>query len=125
MDIFERPVVTVPADDKPSELTIVDDVVGDGTEATPGSQVAVDYVGVSWSTGKEFDASWNRGDQFSFTLGAGQVISGWDQGVTGMKVGGRRTLIIPPNLGYGVRGAGGAIGPNETLIFTVDLRSIG
>ena len=88
-------------------------------------QVHVDYVGVSWSTGQEFDASWNRGDPLSFTLGAGQVIQGWDQGVAGMRVGGRRTITIPPDLGYGSAGAGGVIAPNETLIFTVDLRSIG
>ncbi len=109
----------------PSELVIEDLVVGDGPEATAGVQVNVDYVGVSWSTGTEFDASWNRGDIFSFGLGASQVIGGWDQGVQGMKVGGRRRLTIPPALGYGAAGAGGVIAPNETLIFTVDLRSIG
>ena len=85
----------------------------------------VDYVGVAWSTGTEFDASWNRGAPFSFRLGAGQVIAGWDRGVAGMKVGGRRRLTIPSELGYGARGAGGVIAPNETLIFVVDLRSIG
>jgi peptidylprolyl isomerase len=85
----------------------------------------VDYVGVSWSTGEEFDASWNRNDTFSFNLGAGDVIPGWDQGVQGMRVGGRRRLTIPPELGYGQFGAGGVIGPNETLIFVVDLRRLG
>lgn len=125
MDTFERPTITVPAGEAPSELRIEDQLVGDGAEATAGSQVTVDYVGVSWSTGQEFDASWNRNDTFSFTLGAGQVIQGWDQGVAGMRVGGRRTITIPPELGYGVAGAGGVIAPNETLIFTVDLRSIG
>ncbi len=100
-------------------------VVGTGPEATNGVQVNVDYVGVSWSSGAEFDASWNRGDVFSFGLGAGMVISGWDQGVSGMKVGGRRQLTIPPEMAYGPAGAGGVIGPNETLIFVVDLRSIG
>ncbi|MCP4228415.1 MAG: FKBP-type peptidyl-prolyl cis-trans isomerase, partial [Actinomycetia bacterium] len=94
-------------------------------EAVAGAQINGAYVGVRWSTGQEFDASWNRGDPLSFTLGAGQVIQGWDQGVQGMRVGGRRTITIPPDLGYGASGAGGVIGPNETLIFTVDLRSIG
>ncbi|MEM9131149.1 MAG: FKBP-type peptidyl-prolyl cis-trans isomerase [Actinomycetota bacterium] len=125
MDTFERPTITVPDGAPPSELGIEDLVVGDGAEATAGSQVSVDYVGVSWSTGAEFDASWNRGDHLTFTLGARQVIAGWDQGVAGMRIGGRRTITIPPDLGYGAAGAGGVIGPNETLIFTVDLRSIG
>ncbi len=124
-DINERPTISVPEGAPPSELTIEDLVIGEGPEATAGVQVNVDYVGVSWSTGAEFDASWNRGDIFSFGLGASQVIGGWDQGVQGMKVGGRRRLTIPPSLGYGAAGAGGVIGPNETLIFTVDLRSIG
>ena len=79
------------------------------------------YVGVAWSTGEQFDASWDRGAPLDFGLGAGQVIEGWDQGVQGMKVGGRRTLVIPPDMAYGSRGAPGAIAPNETLIFTVDL----
>ncbi len=124
-DVFEKPTVTVPAGDPPAELLIEDLVVGDGPEATSGVTVNVDYVGVSWSTGNEFDASWNRGQVLSFNLGAGMVISGWDQGVAGMKVGGRRKLTIPPAMGYGARGAGGVIAPNETLIFVVDLRSIG
>lgn len=124
-DVNQRPTITVPDGPPPSELVIEDLVVGDGPEATAGVQVNVDYVGVSWSTGAEFDASWNRGDIFSFGLGASQVIGGWDQGVQGMKVGGRRRLTIPPALGYGAAGAGGVIAPNETLIFTVDLRSIG
>ena len=125
MDTFERPTISVPAGEPPTELVIEDHVVGDGAEATAGTQVNVDYVGVSWSTGQEFDASWNRGDTLGFTLGAGQVIQGWDQGVAGMRIGGRRTITIPPHLGYGATGAGGVIAPNETLIFTVDLRSIG
>lgn len=124
-DVFEKPTVTVPAGDPPAELLVEDLVVGDGPEATSGVTVNVDYVGVSWSTGNEFDASWNRGQVLSFSLGAGMVISGWDQGVAGMKVGGRRKLTIPPAMGYGARGAGGVIAPNETLIFVVDLRSIG
>jgi peptidylprolyl isomerase len=125
MDINEKPVVTVPTDPAPSELQIEDLVEGDGTEATAGTMVSVDYVGVSWSTGAEFDASWNRNEVFSFSLGGGQVISGWDEGVQGMKVGGRRQLTIPPHMGYGAQGAGGVIAPNETLIFVVDLRKLG
>ncbi len=125
MTTDEKPQITVPDGDPPHELEIHDEVVGDGAEAGSGMQVNVDYVGVSWSTGKEFDASWNRGNLLTFSLGVGQVIQGWDQGVAGMKVGGRRRITIPPHLGYGAAGAGRAIGPNETLIFVVDLRSIG
>lgn len=117
----EKPEVTV-SPGQPTGMLEVDDVaVGEGPEATPGSQVTVHYVGVAHSTGAEFDASWNRGEPFSFALGGGQVIKGWDMGVKGMKVGGRRKLTIPPHLGYGARGAGGVIRPNETLIFVVDL----
>ncbi len=124
-DVFERPAVSIPDGAAPTELLTEDIVTGDGAEAKAGMQVNVDYVGVSWSTGKEFDASWNRGSQFGFGLGAGQVIAGWDQGVAGMKVGGRRRITIPPVLGYGAAGAGGVIAPNETLVFVVDLRDIG
>ena len=120
-----KPIIEVPAGDPPAELLIEDLVVGDGAEAAAGAIVNVHYVGVSWSTGKEFDASWNRGDVFSFALGGGQVIQGWDAGVAGMKIGGRRRLTIPPAMGYGAQGAGGVIGPNETLIFTVDLHGLG
>lgn len=108
----------------PAELVIEDLTVGDGPEAKAGQTVDVHYVGVAHSTGREFDASYNRGETFSFPLGAGHVIGGWDQGVQGMKVGGRRRLTIPPHLGYGARGAGGAIKPNETLIFVVDLLGV-
>lgn len=125
MNVHEKPQIAVPDGDAPTELQIDDLLEGDGPEATPGMQVTVDYVGVSWSTGQEFDASWNRNDTFSFGLGAGQVIPGWDQGVTGMRVGGRRQLTIPPDMAYGANGAGGVIGPNETLIFVVDLRGVG
>ena len=125
MDVFSKPEVSIPVSAAPAELVIDDLLVGDGAEAVAGQGVTVDYVGVSWSTGAEFDASWNRGDTFAFGLGAGQVISGWDQGVQGMKVGGRRRLTIPPHMGYGAQGAGGVIAPNETLVFVVDLRSIG
>ncbi|MGI8776713.1 MAG: FKBP-type peptidyl-prolyl cis-trans isomerase [Acidimicrobiales bacterium] len=117
----DKPDVSVPGGQPPAELGMEDLTIGDGAEATAGSQVEVHYVGVSWSNGKQFDASWDRGSTFSFGLGGGQVISGWDRGVAGMKVGGRRRLTIPPELGYGSRGAGRAIGPNETLVFVVDL----
>ena len=119
-----KPDVTIPAGAPPADLVIEDLVEGDGPEAGPGP-VEVHYVGVSWSTGQQFDASWDRGDTFGFRLGAGQVIAGWDQGVAGMKLGGRRKITIPPHLGYGARGAGGVIAPNETLVFVVDLLGVG
>jgi peptidylprolyl isomerase len=108
----------------PADLVIEEITAGDGAEAAPGQTVEVHYVGVAHSTGEEFDASYNRGAPLRFPLGAGRVIAGWDQGVAGMKVGGRRKLVIPPHLGYGDRGAGGAIKPGETLIFVVDLVSV-
>ena len=119
-----KPSVTIPDRTPPTELIIEDLEVGDGTEAVAGTPVSVHYVGVAWSDGNEFDSSWSRSDVFSFPLGAGHVIPGWDQGVAGMKVGGRRQLTIPPHLAYGERGAPGAIGPNETLIFVVDLVAV-
>ncbi|MEH1014415.1 FKBP-type peptidyl-prolyl cis-trans isomerase [Micromonospora sp. CPCC 206060] len=108
----------------PADLVIEDITVGEGPEAQPGQLASVHYVGVAHSTGREFDASWNRGQAFEFSLGGGQVIQGWDQGVVGMRVGGRRRLTIPPHLGYGSRGAGGVIKPGETLIFVVDLLGV-
>lgn len=122
MSSIEKPVVEIPADTPPSyQLELDDLVIGDGEEAIAGKVVEVHYVGVSWSNGKQFDASWDRGQTFQFGLGRGQVIQGWDEGVAGMKVGGRRRITIPPLLGYGKRGAGGVIGPDETLVFVVDL----
>lgn len=119
------PTVTVPSGPKPTTLQIRDIIVGTGAEAAHGKLVRVQYTGVAWSTGRKFDSSWDRGGEpFEFRLGAGMVIPGWDQGVAGMRVGGRRELIIPPNLAYGERGAGANIGPNETLIFVVDLVSV-
>jgi peptidylprolyl isomerase len=121
---MDKPDVGPIQGEPPAELVIEDITVGDGPEARAGQTVDVHYVGVAHSTGQEFDASYNRGQAFSFPLGAGHVIGGWDQGVQGMKVGGRRRLTIPPHLGYGARGAGGAIKPNETLIFVVDLLGV-
>lgn len=121
---MRKPDVTVPETDAPDQLVIIDDIEGDGDEAKKGQQVTVHYVGVSWSTGKQFDASWDRMEPFQFSLGRGQVIKGWDEGVAGMKIGGRRTLHIPPHMGYGAQGAGGVIKGNETLIFVVDLLGV-
>lgn len=121
----EKPTVTIPANEKAPASLLTDDLRrGTGDEAVPGKTVSVHYVGVSWSTGQQFDASWDRGQPFQFRLGAGQVIQGWDSGVAGMKVGGQRRLTIPPHLGYGARGAGGVIKPNETLVFVVDLLAV-
>jgi peptidylprolyl isomerase len=120
----DKPEIEFFDPEPPTDLVVTDITEGDGAEATSGSTVEVHYVGVAHSTGEEFDASYNRGQPLSFRLGIGQVISGWDQGVTGMKVGGRRQLVIPPHLGYGDRGAGGVIGPGETLIFVVDLLGV-
>ncbi|HEY8374640.1 MAG TPA: FKBP-type peptidyl-prolyl cis-trans isomerase [Pseudonocardiaceae bacterium] len=119
-----KPQVTHPGGTPPTDLQITDLQVGTGPEARPGHTVSVHYVGIAFSTGEEFDASWNRGEPLSFPLGAGYVIPGWDQGVAGMRVGGRRQLVIPPHLAYGDRGAGGVIRPGETLIFVVDLLGV-
>jgi peptidylprolyl isomerase len=116
-----KPEIGFPGVDAPTELRIIDEIEGTGSEVKPGNTVSAHYVGVAWSTGEEFDASWNRGQPLDFTAGIGQVIQGWDQGILGMKVGGRRRLEIPSELAYGHRGAPGAIGPDEALIFVVDL----
>jgi peptidylprolyl isomerase len=121
----EKPHVYVPPGESPPTDLVIEDVeVGEGEEAAAGQTVEVHYVGVSWRTRQQFDASWDRNDPFSFRLGGGQVISGWDEGVAGMKVGGRRRLVIPPGKAYGKRGAGGVIGPDETLVFVVDLLGV-
>jgi peptidylprolyl isomerase len=117
----EKPLVDPHLGPAPDDLLIEDLVVGTGEEAKAGQSAVVHYVGVGVSSGEEFDASWNRGEPFAFSLGEGYVIQGWDRGVVGMKVGGRRRLVIPAHLGYGDRGAGGVIAPGETLIFVVDL----
>ncbi len=124
MPELTRPEIEFPGGEPPADLQVTDEVVGDGPEATAGSTVSCHYVGVAFSTGEEFDASWNRGSPLDFRLGVGQVIAGWDQGIAGMKVGGRRRLVIPAHLAYGDRGAGGAIAPGETLIFVVDLVAV-
>ena len=120
----EKPEIDFVDPTPPADLVVTDLSEGDGEEAVAGTTVTVHYVGVAHSTGEEFDASYNRGEPLRFRLGAGQVIAGWDQGVQGMKVGGRRQLVIPPHLGYGNRGAGGVIKPGETLIFVVDLLGV-
>ena len=117
----DKPEVDFPGGDPPADLQITDIWEGNGSVANQGDTVKVHYVGVAYSTGEEFDASWDRGEPLEFRLGAGRVIAGWDQGVQGMKVGGRRQLIIPPDLAYGDRGAGNVIAPGETLIFVCDL----
>tara|TARA_B100001939_G_scaffold45069_1_gene34733 strand:+ start:1464 stop:2399 length:936 start_codon:yes stop_codon:yes gene_type:complete len=121
-DLSVKPLVTIPPSSPPTELLIEDLVVGSGSLVGVGDFLIMDYVGVSYSTGLQFDASWDRGSPFPFELGAGRVIQGWDQGIVGMSVGGRRSLTIPPELAYGENGSGsGSIGPNETLVFVVDL----
>src|SRR6201991_1232807 len=117
----EKPEIEVPDGPPSYQLEVEDLAVGDGDEAVAGKIVDVHYVGVSWQNGKQFDASWDRGDTFKFGLGKGQVIQGWDEGVAGMKVGGRRRITIPPDKGYAQRGAANVIGPGETLVFVVDL----
>ena len=121
---MSKPEIDFPDFDPPADLQVTDLTEGDGEVAAAGHTVTVHYVGVAHSTGEEFDASWNRGDPLQFRLASGQVIAGWDRGVQGMKVGGRRQLVIPPHLGYGDRGAGGVIKPGETLIFVVDLVAV-
>ena len=122
---MKKPDVTIPDENPPTDLVIDDLEVGDGAEATAGQSVTVHYVGVAWSTGQQFDASWDRMEPFRFGLGQGQVIQGWDEGVQGMRIGGRRRLTIPPHMGYGAQGAGGVIKGGETLVFVVDLLEVG
>lgn len=123
--IGTEPTVLVPTGQPPLQLLYKDLVVGTGAAAQRGSEVSVQYVGDSWTTRQQFDASWTRHQAFSFTLGAGQVIPGWDQGVAGMKVGGRRELVIPPDLAYGAQSPGAGIARDDTLIFVVDLVAVG
>jgi peptidylprolyl isomerase len=123
-DTSTKPEVQVPDDPPPDQLVVKDIVTGEGQEAKAGDQVTVDYVGVDYESGEQFDASWDSGQTFPFRLGGGEVIPGWDQGVEGMRVGGRRELIIPPDLAYGAQGQPPSIAPNATLVFVIDLRSI-
>jgi peptidylprolyl isomerase len=123
-DLTKKPKVEVPDGPPPKTLETEDIVVGDGPEAKTGDTVSMQYVGVNYDDGKQFDASWDRGQPFTFQLGGGQVIPGWDQGIVGMKVGGRRELTIPPDLGYGAQGQPPTIKPNETLVFVVDLLDV-
>jgi peptidylprolyl isomerase len=122
---LQRPEIKKPEGDIPFDLIVEDLVVGNGDEATAGSKVTVHYVGVAFSTGEEFDASWNRRSPFEFKLGRGQVIPGWDAGVEGMRVGGRRKLTIPSAMAYGASGAGDVIKPHEVLVFVIDLLAVG
>jgi peptidylprolyl isomerase len=124
-DTSTKPTVEVPSGPPPTQLVSKDIVTGDGPEAQIGEAVTVQYVGVDYDTGEEFDTSWDDPQPFQFQLGSGQVIKGWDQGIVGMKVGGRRELIIPPKLAYGAQGQPPAIGPNATLVFVIDLVSVG
>jgi peptidylprolyl isomerase len=124
MSSNEKPEIDFPGGNPPAELEITDIWEGDGEEAKAGHIVSADYVGVAFSTGEEFDASWNRGQPLDFPLGQGRVIQGWDQGIQGMKVGGRRKLVIPPHMAYGDHSPTPAIKPGETLIFVVDLRGV-
>jgi peptidylprolyl isomerase len=125
-DLTTKPAIPAPQGSPPAQLEVEDVVEGDGKRAKAGDQISVQYVGASWSTGQEFDSSWDRGaEPFVFQLGSGNVIPGWDQGLEGMRVGGRRKLTIPPDLGYGAQGSPPAIAPNETLVFVVDLLEIG
>jgi peptidylprolyl isomerase len=121
---MEKPTVGLVEGPPPADLVIEDITIGNGQEVQPGQWAVVQYVGVSFDTGEEFDASWNRGSPFSFQLGAGRVIDGWDRGVLGMRIGGRRKLVVPPHLGYGNQGVGNRIKPGATLVFVVDLVDI-
>ena len=124
VDTSTKPTIEVPDGPPPKKLEVDDIVEGDGPAAAPGDTLTMQYVGVNYSDGKQFDASWDNGQPFTFQLGTGQVIQGWDQGIAGMKVGGRRELIVPPDLAYGAQGSPPAIGPDETLIFVVDLLDV-
>jgi peptidylprolyl isomerase len=123
-DLKAKPQLAIPAGGTPDKLTVKDIVVGTGKKAKPGDTVQMQYVGSLWSTGSEFEATWDSGQPFSFPLGQSQVIKGWDQGIKGMRIGGRRLLVIPPALGYGAQGSPPKIPADETLAFVVDLTQI-
>lgn len=125
-DLQTKPVIKVASDPPPAALAVSDIVVGGGELACSGDPVAMQYVGALYADGTQFDASWDRGGEpFPFQLGGGRVISGWDEGIVGMREGGRRQLVIPPDLGYGDQGAGADIPPGATLVFVVDLLEVG
>jgi FKBP-type peptidyl-prolyl cis-trans isomerase len=124
-DTKVKPAVPKPTGTPPKKLVVKDIVVGKGTPAKKGDKLSMQYVGVTYADGKEFDSSWDRGQPFKFQLGKGSVIKGWDQGLVGIKPGGRRELVIPPNLGYGASGQPPSIPPNATLVFIVDALSVG
>ncbi|WP_328485293.1 FKBP-type peptidyl-prolyl cis-trans isomerase [Streptomyces zaomyceticus] len=124
MGELTKPEIDLPEGDAPTELTVRDLVVGDGAEAKPGRVVQVHYVGVTFESGREFDASWDRGHPFKFAVGGGRVIKGWDRGIRGMKVGGRREIIVPPRLGYGKESPSPLIPAGSTLVFVVDLLTV-
>jgi peptidylprolyl isomerase len=124
-DTSSKPEIPRPTGSPPRRIAKEDIVMGKGPAAKPGDVLTVHYAGVSFSTGEEFDASWNSGQPYSFRLGGGDVIAGWDKGLVGMKKGGRRILTIPPEQAYGAQGSPPAIGPNETLVFVVDLVDLG
>ncbi|WP_406368344.1 FKBP-type peptidyl-prolyl cis-trans isomerase [Streptomyces sp. NBC_01546] len=124
MSELTKPEIKLPEGDAPQGLTIRDLVVGDGPEAKPGRVVRVHYVGVTFESGREFDASWDRGQPFKFAVGGGRVINGWDRGVRGMKVGGRCEITVPPRLGYGNQSPSPLIPAGSTLVFVVDLLSV-
>jgi peptidylprolyl isomerase len=125
MNTSAKPSIEIPESDAPSQLQVEDLVIGEGDEANAGDNVSVHYVGVAWSDGKQFDASWDRSEPLDIPIGEGKVIKGWDQGIPGMRVGGRRKLTIPADLAYGDKGAGTVIKPGETLVFVVDLLNVG
>ena len=124
--LSDKPAPEIPSDTTPPAGLVTEDIVeGKGKAAKAGDTVAMQYAGFNWSNGQPFDASWDRGNEpFEFGLGAGMVIPGWDEGIVGMKPGGRRLLVIPPDMGYGPAGSPPVIGPNETLVFVVDLEKI-
>ena len=124
MDLYEKPIIEIPSTEPPTELAIEDQIIGEGSECSNGQLINVDYVGAAWSNGTEFDSSWSRNEVFSFSLGIGQVIAGWDEGIQLLKVGDKARFVIPSNLAYGESGAGGVIPPNATLIFDVELMDV-
>lgn len=123
-DTSIKPEIAVSDEPAPAELVSEDIVTGDGPTAGAGDQLTVQYVGVDYETGEQFDASWDTGQPFEFQLGGGNVIPGWDEGIEGMKVGGRRQLTIPPDLAYGANGSPPDIGPDATLVFVIDLLDV-